>query len=88
MSEFGVGPEDWIEFDLDQLAHDQRQRVLHLLDVHRSAIETMLGGDFDIDVDPDGEVTLRRGDVELARAERTNADRLMVTRFPSPDGPL
>ena len=88
MSEFGVGPEDWIEFDLDQLAHEQRQRVLHLLDEHRASLESMLGGDFDVEIDPDGEITLRCGEVEVARAERTNTDRLLVTRFPPPDGPL
>ncbi|MEM9036437.1 MAG: hypothetical protein AAGA99_11915 [Actinomycetota bacterium] len=88
MSEFGVGPEDWIEFDLDQVNHDHRQRVLQMLDEHRAEIERVLGAPFEADIDPDGDVTLRCGDTDVARAERTNTDRLLVTRFPPADGPL
>jgi hypothetical protein len=88
VSEFGVGPEDWIEFDLDRVTHDHRERVLALLDEHRGEVERMLGSPFEADVDVEGEITLRCGDHVVGRAERTNTDRLLVTRFLAADGPL
>lgn len=88
MSEFGIGPQDWLAFELDQVDDDRRRQVLEMLDVHRVEVERVLGAPFEADIDPAGDVTLRCGDVDVARAERTTTDRLLVTRFLPPDGPL
>ncbi len=88
MSEFGVGPQDWLELDLDYVDRERRDRVLDLLDAHRQGVERVVGGPFEVLADDDGPVTLVVEQQPVASAERTVTDRLLVTRYQPEDGPL
>lgn len=78
-----MGPEDWLEFDVDELNRDRRGRILDLVLHHRVTIEGMLGDAFDTVVRPDGTIGLVVAGVDVATVSRSIDDRLELTRVGS-----
>ena len=80
--------EDWFPPDLDVLEREGVDLLLDLVRRERRALEAETGGPFDVEVDGDGRVRLRRDDGPTWTAERTPTGRLLVTRPPDPGGLL
>lgn len=88
MSFIGVGGEDWVELDMDLFDRQRTSRLKSVLHDDAERIAAALGGEFELEVDPIGDIYLVMADRRRYLAEMTRADRLIVTSVLDSDGPL
>lgn len=80
MSFIGVGGEDWVELDMDLFDRQRTSRLKTVLVDDADRIGAALGGTYEMEVDPVGQIFLVMADQRRYLAEMTRADRLIVTR--------
>lgn len=87
MSFFGVGDQDWVELDIDVVERVGVAGLVEALEDNRAEVAAAVGSAFEVEVGPDGSVTVV-GDRRRYRAEVDRTGRLLFTGILDPDGPL
>ena len=74
-----MGVEEYVDLDLEDFQRRSNERLLGLVERHRSSIERELGRPFEVVTDPEGHVELTVADRPVYVASTTASGRLLLT---------
>lgn len=88
MSLFGIGDQDWVELDLDDLEASSTDGLVEQLVEQHDVIAGQVGFGYRVESDADGSVYIVEHGQRRFKAQVDRSGRLLFTGILDPEGPL